>query len=257
MGDSYEQYMGRWSRKTAQSFLTWLKPAQNLVWLDVGCGTGALSAAILDHGTPDRLIGVDLLEEFVAAASAALPDKRATFKVGDAEALPLEDNSVDITVSALMLNFTPDKLKALKDMQRVTKPGGRVAFYVWDYPDNGMQMISHFWKAAVELDPEAAEIDEAGRFAFCNDADLTQLAKDAGLKNITAMIFIEETVFTSFDDYWKPFTQGTGQAPDYYASLPADMQSALKEHLKQNLPFRTNGTMMLKARAWGIQATAA
>ena len=253
-GDSYEKYMGRWSRKIAKNFLGWLSPDPNLTWLEVGCGTGALSAAILDRCTPDQLTGIELSEDFVAAAQKSITDPRATFQTGNAEALLVTDNAVDISVSALMLNFVPDKVKALKEMQRVTKNDGRIAFYVWDYPGGGMQMISKFWEAAILLDPKATELDEAARFPLCTEEGLVRLAKDSGLQNIMSHSLVEDTVFASFDDYWKPFTLGAGPAPGYFAKLAPNKQSALKEALKQTLPTKADGTIHLNARAWGIQA---
>ena len=157
-GDSYDAYMGRWSRKMAVRFLDWLNPAANLDWLDVGCGTGALSSAVLSRCNPRSLIGIEQSAGFVATAQRNVDDKRASFEVGDAQNLPLDDHSKDIVASALVLNFVPDIPKALSEMKRVVRPGGTVAFYVWDYPGGGMGFMRAFWNAAIALDPARIEL---------------------------------------------------------------------------------------------------
>ena len=140
-GDSYEAYMGRWSRKIASRFLDWFDAEDNLDWLDVGCGTGALSSTILSHCNPRSLIGIEQSDGFVATALQNVSDGRATFEVGDAQALPLDDHSRDVVSSALVLNFVPDIPKALSEMKRVARPGGAITFYVWDYPGSGMEFM--------------------------------------------------------------------------------------------------------------------
>ena len=129
-GDRYEAYMGRWSRQIAPLFLDGLSAKDDLDWLDIGCGTGALSAAILAHCNPRSLISIDPSESFVAKARAAIPDRRAEFEVGDAQALALETASRDVVVSALMLNFVPDRQKALTEMKRVARASGTIGLYV-------------------------------------------------------------------------------------------------------------------------------
>ena len=144
-GDRYEAYMGRWSRRIAPRFLDWLGAPQGLDWLEVGCGTGALSAAILERCNPKSLISIDPSEGFVATARATVPDQRAEFRVGDAQALAVETASRDVVASALVLNFVPDKPKALAEMKRVVRSGGTVGFYVWDYPGGGVEFMRAFW----------------------------------------------------------------------------------------------------------------
>src|SRR3546814_3669022 len=137
-GDAYEQYMGRWSRRIAPRFVDWLSPEPGLDWLDVGCGTGALSEAVLGRSDPGSLVAVDQSEGFLATARANVRDGRAEFRAGDAQALPLDDHSCDVVVSALMLNFVPDREKALAEMQRVARPQATVVFYDWEYPGGGV-----------------------------------------------------------------------------------------------------------------------
>ncbi len=167
-GDRYEAYMGRWSRQIAPRFLDWLETRDGLDWLDVGCGTGALAATILAQRRPSSLIAIDSSEGFVATARATISDRRAAFQVGDAQAISLQSASRDVAVSALMLNFVPDKLKALREMKRVVRAGGTIGFYVWDYPGHGVEFLRAFWDAAAALDPAAEELAEDKRFAFAH-----------------------------------------------------------------------------------------
>ena len=125
-GDRYEAYMGRWSRQVAPRFLEWLGASDGLDWLDVGCGTGALSAAILARCNPKSLVSIDPSKGFIETARTMVPDQRADFRVGDAQALALESASRDVVASALMLNFVADRQKALHEMKRVTCGGERL-----------------------------------------------------------------------------------------------------------------------------------
>ncbi len=255
-GDSYETYMGRWSRQVALQFLGWLTVQEGREWLDVGCGTGALSSAILKGHNPKNLIGVDSSQDFVALAAERVADRRAEFRVGDAQALPLDDASRDVVASALMLNFVPDKQSALAEMMRVVRPGGIVAFYVWDYPGGGVEFMSAFWSAAIALDPDAAEFAEDARFSECTADGLAGLASRAGLERVEAMAIEVPTIFESFEDYWRPVTLGAGPAPGYCVSLEATARGRLRDRLQDSLPRREDGSIALKARAWAIKAAA-
>ena len=253
-GDSYEAYMGRWSRQVAPRFLDWLGAPGGLHWLDVGCGTGALSAAILARGDPASLISIDASEGFTAKARVSLPDSRVEFRVGDAQALDLDTASRDVVVSALMLNFVPDRERALAEMKRVARPGGRIGFYVWDYPGGGIAFMRAFWEAAVALDPAARDLTEDKRFPFCTPEGLTALAARAGLASPECAPIEAPTVFRDFDDYWRPFTLGAGPAPGYCVSLAPDARERLRQRLSDTLPRRADGTIAFTARAWAVKA---
>jgi len=179
-GDAYEPYVGRWSRFVARAFLHWLVLPSGLAWLDVGCGTGALSRTILDDGAPRSVLAVDSSAGYLDYARAHVRDLRLAFRIGDAEALPLPDRAVDAAVSDLVLNFVADAARALSEMRRVVRPGGAVALYVWDYAGR-MQMMRHFWNAAIALDPAAETLDEGRRFPICNPAALSDLFRSADL----------------------------------------------------------------------------
>lgn len=158
--ERYERYGGRWSRKVAGEFLDWLNVPAQQVWGDVGCGTGALFDAILARFDPKAVAAIDLSEGFIAGARQRINDPRIRLEIGDATALPWPDASCDATVSGLVLNFVSGPDAMTREMARVTRPGGRVAAYVWDYP-RGMQMMRHFWDAAFKLDPNHSILDRA------------------------------------------------------------------------------------------------
>ena len=253
-GDSYDLYMGRWSRQIAPPFLDWLGAGSGLDWLEIGCGTGALSAAILSHCDPRSLICIDPSEGFLAKARSNVADARADFQTGDAQALPLKEHSADVIVSALVLNFVPDKEKALAEMKRVARAGATVAFFVWDYPGGGLEFVRAFWTAAAALDRNAVDLTEDRRFPFCTPEGLTALARDAGLVPVDSTAIELPTLFKDFEDYWHPFTLGGGPAPGYCKSLDPAARQRLKERLHDSLPRSDDGSIPLRARAWAVKA---
>ncbi|HEY9013342.1 MAG TPA: class I SAM-dependent methyltransferase [Devosia sp.] len=255
-GESYEAYMGRWSRKVAPRFLSWIGADNDLDWLDLGSGTGALTGAILATQSPSSVVGVEPSPGFVAHASETQPDHRASFIVGTAEELPLADATRDVAVSGLVLNFVPDRARALREMIRVVRPGGTVAFYVWDYPGGGVEFMRMFWRSAIELDPAAADLAEDKRFPFCTPEQLIAMADDAGLASVECAPIEVPTIFQSFEDYWHPFTLGAGPAPGYCSALPADAREKLRARLEASLPRGDGGTIPLNARAWTLRGTA-
>jgi SAM-dependent methyltransferase len=255
-GDNYDIYMGRWSRRVAPRFLEWLGAGENLDWLDVGCGTGALSASILAKCNPRNLIAIDPSEGFLAKARLNVQDRRAEFRVGNAEALEFPPASRDVIVSALAVNFVPNRLKALRDMRTIVRPGGRIGFYVWDYPGGGIAFMRAFWQAATALDVNAAHLTEDRRFPFCNPEGLRDLATQAGLTEIECAPIEVATLFKDFDDYWRPFTLGAGPAPGYCVSLAPEARERLRDKLSRSLPRNFDGSIPLTARAWAIKALA-
>jgi SAM-dependent methyltransferase len=257
LADSYDRYMGRWSRRIAPIFLDWLDPPAGLDWLEVGCGTGALTSAILDRCAPADLLAVEPSERFLAQARSRIQDPRVEFRRGDAEALPVDGSSRDAVVSGLVLNFVPDIPLALAEMTRVAGPGAVVGFYVWDYPGSGLEFVRAFWEAATDLDPAAQDLAERKRFPFCTPEALTHLVRQAGLLDITCVPIEVPTVFRDFDDFWQPFTLGGGPAPGYCAALSPDARDRLRERLRKEMPQERDGSIHLKVRAWGVRSTKA
>lgn len=254
-GEAYEAYMGRWSGRVASAFAGWLDLPAGQDWLDVGCGTGALSATVLATQAPRSLIGVDPSAGFLALARARIDDPRAEFREADAGHLPLPDADRDVAVAGLALNFVPDRAAALAEMRRVVRPDGTVAFYVWDYPGRGVGFMRAFWTAATSLDSAAADLTEDRRFPFCTLPELRTLAERAGLGSVEGTAIEVPTVFADFDDYWRPFTLGAGPAPGYCASLAPDARERLRRALAATLPRRADGAIALTARAWAVRGT--
>nr|WP_108262794.1 class I SAM-dependent methyltransferase [Mangrovicoccus ximenensis] len=245
-GRSYDHYMGRWSRQIADQFLDWLDPPDGADWIEAGCGTGALTSAILRSCAPASILATDASEEFIAHAHVAIGDPRARFRTADARALPTAPRSMDAATSGLMLNFVSDPPAALGEMRRVLRPGGLLSFYVWDYPGGGTGFIDAFWKAAAAIDPEAAAMDEAARFPMCTAEGLAALCAGAGIGGAKIVSLEIATRFEDFEAFWHPFTLGAGPAPGYCAHLAADRRAALKALLAERLD--RGGAIELRAR---------
>jgi SAM-dependent methyltransferase len=251
-GSAYESYIGRWSRLVAPVFLDWLAIPPGRRWLDAGCGTGALTEAILARCQPSSVVGVDPSESFVAHARMTVVDARVTFEVGTAAETSLDDDDVDIVVSALVLNFVPDLNAALAEARRVLSPGGVVAGYVWDYAE-GMQLLRRFWDSAVAVDPAARVMDEGARFEHAAPEPLAAAFAAAGLSAIDVRPIDISTVFVDFDDLWTPFLGGTGVGPAYVASLTEPARDALRDRLRASLDPEPDGSIRLMARAWAVR----
>jgi len=221
-------------------------------WLDVGCGTGALTQTILGIASPRQVTGVDPSEGFVEFARGHILDKRASFVTGDARSLPGEDGSYDAAVSGLVLNFVPQPAQAAAEMARVTRSGGRVAAYVWDYADK-MEMIRYFFDAAAALDQTAADLDEGVRFPLCKPEALDELFQSIGLAGVEVRAIDAPTHFRDFDDYWSPFLGGQGPAPGYAMSLSEEKRAELRELIRSRLPIEPDGSIRLIARAWAVK----
>ena len=251
-GDAYEPYVGRWSRLVAKEFLAWINAPAQSRWLDVGCGTGALSQTILQMCDPRAVKGIDQSEGFVGYAKSKTNDLRATFEVGNALSLPVKDRDYDVAISGLVLNFVPQPEKMVSEMRRAVVDGGMVALYVWDYADK-MQFMRHFWEAAAALDPATRELDEGPRFPVCNPDALRELFQKVGLKEIETRPIDIDTHFKDFDDFWNPFLGGQGPAPTYAMSLSEEKRAELREKIREGLPITEDGSIPLIARAWGIK----
>jgi len=251
-GDLYEPFVGRWSRPVAKEFLKWLDVPLQRRWLDVGCGTGALSQTILNLCDPKKVQGIDRSEGFVAYARSQLADPRVTFEVGDAQSLPVDSDLYDAAVSGLVLNFVPEPEKMISEMVRAVQKDGIVAVYVWDYADK-MQLLRYFWDAAAELDPAAVDLDEGPRFPICNPDALRGLFQKSTLNQVETRPIDIDTTFKDFDDYWNPFLGGQGPAPGYVVSLSEGKRAQLRERIRASLPFAANGSIPLIARAWAVK----
>ncbi|MGW4475161.1 class I SAM-dependent methyltransferase [Nonomuraea sp. NPDC004354] len=252
VGEAYERYMGRWSRTVAAAFVSWLAVPAGRRWLDVGCGTGALAAAVPGAAAPAEVVGVDPSHGFVRHARELVADPLVRFAAAEAGALPFEDGRFDVAVSGLVLNFVPDAPAAVAELARVTAPGGTVAAYVWDYSGR-MSIIRTFWAAATELDPDAEALDEGTRFPLCRPEPLRALWAGAGLSDVLVEPIEVAAVFPDFDDYWRPFLGAQGPAPAYAASLSEAHRTALRDRLRERLPVAADGSITLPVRAWAVR----
>jgi SAM-dependent methyltransferase len=250
--EAYEPYVGRWSRFVARKFVDWLALPSGGLWLDIGCGSGALSQTVLQYADPQAVKGIDASEGFIAFLREKVSDSRATFHLGDAQALPVDTGAYDAVISGLVLNFVQRPEQMIAEMARAAKAGGIVALYVWDYAGR-MQFMRHFWNAAVALDPAARDLDEGNRFPLCNPQALENLFRTAGLARIEVLPIDIWTPFKDFDDFWLPFLGGQGSAPGYVASLGEEARTALQARIRQALPFALDGSIPLVARAWAVR----
>jgi SAM-dependent methyltransferase len=253
--DAYEQFMGRWSRLVAPLLVEFAGINDLGRVLDVGSGTGSLAFAILKQKPHCSVTGIDPSKEYVAyALSRNAFGTRATFEVGDAQNLHFADATFENTLSLLVFNFIPDPLKALREVQRVTKGGGRIAAAVWDY-GNGMRMLRVFWDAVVSIDPNAEARDEK-HMPLCRSGELLRLWNHAGLKNVEERSLEITTRFENFRDYWGAFQLKQGPAGAYSASLDRSRLQALRSEVKRKLGVTTESQGFdLPARVWAVRGT--
>lgn len=251
-GDAYDAYMGRWSQLVAREFLGWLGAEHGAHWLEIGCGTGALTASILALSNPDSVVACDPSAAFIAHARSGVPDSRASFVAAAADGLPTRAGGFDVIVSGLVLNFVPEPEVALTAMRERVRPGGVVGAYVWDYA-GGVEFLHHFWEEAVASDPAAALLDESRRFGEWQLSNLAASFGAAGLVGIDGTTLRIPTTFANFDDYWRPFLGGTGPAPRYVASLAPAQRDLLAQRLRARLSSPVGGSIRLEARALALR----
>jgi SAM-dependent methyltransferase len=251
-GDAYEAYMGRWSRSLAKMFVEWLRPKRAAHWLDVGCGTGALTSAICHLCEPVSVVACDPSEPFIEHVRNSLADARVSFVIAGSDALPRRDGGFDVVASGLVLNFLPDPEAAVATFRERLRPGGIVAAYVWDYAE-GMEFLRCFWDEAVALDPRAAALDEGRRFPLCRAPVLAQLFRAAGLAQVETDLLDIPTDFSNFDDYWTPFLRGTWPAPSYVASLDPPARELVRGRIRRRLHAGSDGRIQLRARACAVR----
>lgn len=254
-GQAYESFMGRWSRLVARRFVSVVPVAAGADWVDVGCGTGAVSSAVLDLASPRSVVGIDPATGFVEHAAAAIHDPRFSAHLGDAISLGLPEDSADAVVSGLALNFVPDPVAALDAARQVVRPGGLVGGYVWDYAE-GMGMLRVFWQVAGELEESARAAAEGARFGLCHPEPLSRALRDAGLEAIEVTALEQTAEFDDFDDYWIPFLGGQGPAAGYVSTLSDARRDALRDRLREVLPTGVDGRIELPLRAWAFWGTA-
>ena len=204
-GEAYERFMGRWSTELGKAFLTWMQPPESAHWLDVGCGTGILTDLISDTCAPASVIGVDPSQSQISRARTCVASGKAEFRLADAQQLPLPDQSFDVVASALVMNFVPDKTRAMSEMRRVARPGGLVAACIWNFaaelsPSGPLRRAMR--RIGIEP-PPVPGTDTSGA------AVLADLFKNVGLTGLTTSSFEVIVSFRDFEDFWR------SQTPDY------------------------------------------
>jgi SAM-dependent methyltransferase len=249
---AYERFMGRWSRRLAPLLVAFAGVREGETVLDVGSGTGSLAHAVTGMVASARVIGVEPALPLAGYARAHAPTPRVQFVAGTMQHLPCASATVDRVLSLLVMNFVPDPDAALREMVRVTRPGGVVAAAVWDYGGR-MQMLRLFWDEVVAANPAERPRDER-HMPLCRQGELGALWRAQGLTAVEEQALSVIVRFESFDDFWRPFLGGQGPAGAYVRGVAATARGALERRLRQRvLADGPDGAFTLTARAWGVR----
>ena len=242
--DAYARFMGRFSEPLAARFLESAGVRAGQRALDVGCGPGALTAQLVERLGADAVVAIDPSASFVTATRQRLPE--VDVRSGVAEDLPFPDQSFDVVLAQLVVHFMADPVAGLREMGRVTLPGGVVAACVWDHA-GGTGPLATYWRAVKDLDPDAP--DESG-LAGSRQGHLTELFGAAGLDDVEETLLTVRLGFDSFDAWWEPFTLGVGPAGSYIATLDDEGRERLRTHFEELMPappFEVAATALLPA----------
>jgi SAM-dependent methyltransferase len=248
-GDTYGRFIGRYGPELAAALVDFARVAPEMRALDVGCGPGALSAVLVERLGAPSVTAIDPSAPFVAACRARLPGIDVV--KASAENLPFADNSFDVALSQLVVNFMDDPEAGVREMARVVRPGGIVGSCVWDYAGE-MTLLRAFWDAAREVDPErGAGADEGVVMRWCGEGELAELWRAADLAEVRFDSLVASARYEDFDDLWSPLPIGIGPAGAFCKSLDEDGQAALRDAFRRRLgvgdrPFELN------ARAWAV-----
>ena len=248
-GKAYERMMGRWSRLVGDVFLDWLALPKNLRWLDVGCGNGAFTEALIAHAAPAEVIGVDPSERQLAYARTRPGAKLAQFRQAGAQDLPFADNSFDVAIMALVIAFVPDPLKAAGEMKRIVRPGGCVATYMWDIPGGGLpgepiHRAMHTMGMELPLPPQSDASQQD---------NMRTVWERAGLASVETRVIRIRVSFTDFDDFWSSMSAPVGPAGQAIRKLSPAVTDELKTLLRQQLPQAQDGTISYQAFANAVK----
>jgi SAM-dependent methyltransferase len=244
--DAYDRLVGRYGPPLAAELIPFAGVVRGMRALDVGCGPGALAAALAERLGATHVSAADPSEPFVEAARARLPGVEVV--VAAAEALPFANDAFDATLSQLVVNFMKDAEAGVREMARVTRPGGVVASCVWDY-SGGMTLLRAFWDAAREVDPEAATADEGAIMRWCGEGELAGLWRDAELGEVRFGELVVHAGYTDFEDLWSPLLTGIAPSGAFVKSLDDERRAALHDAFRRRLGVG-DGPFELSARAW-------
>ncbi len=245
--DAYAQFMGRYSEPLAVQFADLLAPREGQRALDVGCGTGALTAVLVERLGRENVSAVDPSPSFVAALGERLPG--VDIRQGSADALTWPDGSFDVTAASLVVHFMSDPVAGLREMARVTTEGGTIGATVWDHAGSGRGALSLFWRAVKGLDPGA--YDESG-MPGARAGHLAELFVDAGVRVLDDTTITVTSHYDSHQDWWIPYTLGVGPAGGYVAQLSEERREALRQRCFELLPA---APFEVSAVAWTVIGT--
>ena len=240
--EKYDRFMGRYTRVLAPVFADATGVREGMGVLDVGCGPGGLTDELSDRVGEERVAAIDPAPQFVDACRRRHP--AADVREGVAERLPWADDTFDATLSCLVIGFMDDADRGVREMVRVTRPGGTVAACMWDIAEGGMTMLRTFWAAARQVDPGVA--GERARPGVTR-GDIADRFRRAGVQNVEDGQLEVSTGYAGFEDFWEPLTLAVGPAGHYLASLSAEEQGRVREACRAALP---DGAFSLGARAW-------
>lgn len=245
--ESYDRFMGRYSKLLAPQLADLAGVHEGQRALDVGSGPGSLTTVLVARLGAAAVAAIDPSASFVAAVRERLPG--VDVRQASAGALPFPDDSFDAAVAQLVVHVMADPVAGLAEMARVTRRDGVVAACVWDH--GGSQgPLGHFWRAARELDPE---VDDESQLAGVHEGHLGELFEAAGLREVEQSALGISLEHASFDAWWEPFTHGVGPAGSYAASLDAERQVELRELCRSRLPV---GPIVITAIAWAARGLA-
>jgi SAM-dependent methyltransferase len=254
--ESYERFMGRWSRLVAPLLIDFADVPDSGRVLDIGSGTGSLTFAIAEGNALRQVTGIDPSKEFVDYAMSRNPyPERARFHVADAQDLhQFPDATFAASLSLLGFNFIPDPAKALVEVCRVTRPGCRISAAVWDY-GGVMPMLRAFWDGAAAVDSQAEKRDEK-HMPLCRAGELSQLWTQAALENVHEQALDITMRFDSFADYWDPFLLGQGPAGAYLRTVPENAREVVRAAVKRQLSLNSESEPFgLPARVWAVRGS--
>ncbi|HEY3925376.1 MAG TPA: class I SAM-dependent methyltransferase [Acidothermaceae bacterium] len=242
--DAYGRFMGRYSQPLAVTFVQHARVAPGARALDVGCGTGALTAELVPLLGAGAVSAVDPSEPFVVAMRSRFPD--VDVRHSTAERLPYPDDSFDYALASLVVSFMSDPVAGLAEMARVVRPGGLVGATVWDHAGT-TGPLAPFWGAVKDLDPEAH--DESA-LAGVREGHLAQLFEAAGLRDLDSTTLTVHLALADFNDWWDPYLLGVGPPGDYVARLDDVGRERLKARCAQLFPH--SGPFEVTASAWTV-----
>jgi trans-aconitate methyltransferase len=247
----YDLYVGRWSQLISQDFIDWLNPKSNLKWLEIGCGTGALTKVIVDKCSPAYLLAVDKSDSYLTKAKESIDSKNVDFSNVDLSSYPLKEEFDQVT-SGLVLNFIPQIHELLLHLMKNLRSGGQLSAFVWDYGGH-YQPMRHFWDAAKEVSPGAEKYDAGVKFDICTKEKLIQLFELLGLNEVQFTTIERIATFRNFDDYWLPIASAQGSVTEYISTLAEKEKDRLKETIKRRLPIAFNGEIKLIISALAVK----